>query len=168
MTKRSSIRALLASLVVLVLHRHYTHGEGEDTVSSASIAADGSVGVHVDNILSSSSSLEYGVDISWPMHHHRSIAISTPSLGDVVNNMDSHYHDYMLGCRYQYPSDDLCEQYERDRIEMNLEQPPAMINYTSAGFAKLRAPTQVQALLTQFWYDHEGMEQVEAWPPVRV
>lgn len=161
-----SAHSLVFGVFLLLLNKPLILGE--EYVISASIGADGSVS-ESRNILSSPQlTTTYGVDVSWPMHrrpleeHSSSSSYSNNNaLGDHV---ESNYLNYMNGCHYHYESD-LCDEYERDRLEMNLEQPPAMINYTSAGFAKLKAPASVRDLLTQFWHEHAGLEQVEAWPP---
>lgn len=71
----------------------------------------------------------YGVDVSFPIHHHWTDS-STP-----LNEERKHiYEDFMDGCRKTFgKKGDRCDQTEQDRIEMSLRQPQSMKNYTSTG-----------------------------------
>jgi hypothetical protein len=52
----------------------------------------------------------------------------------------------MNGCYNKYGAQQ-CNNYENDRIIMNLEQPQSMVNYTSIGFKKIKAPTELFSML---------------------
>lgn len=47
---------------------------------------------------------------------------------------------------------------------MTLKQPMEMRNFTSAGFAKIKAPEQVATILREYWNAHNSEQQEEAWP----
>lgn len=65
----------------------------------------------------------------------------------------------MQGCYDKY-GEKLCDSYENDRIDMNLEQPTSMVNYTSTGFKKIKAPTELFNMLkTHFDRNHERMKE---------
>jgi len=50
-----------------------------------------------------------------------------------LGNRDEVYNRFMKGCYEMYSIED-CDQYERDRVKMNLRQPQSMVNYTEYGF----------------------------------
>jgi len=104
----------------------------------------------------------HGVDVSWPMQH---------------SNDNERYKKYMDGCyeqglsKYEKRPDGLyqqkdktatgtrelnnenymaCTKAEKDRLEMNLNQPKAMQNYTHAGYAKVKTPSKVVDIMNKF------------------
>ena len=85
-----------------------------------------------------SSSSQYGVDRSFPMHHSADVLVANPF-----------YNEYMNGCRKKYGH--LCDSTEEERIGMNLLQPSGMLNYTELGFAKVVAPVELMEMLDKFW-----------------
>lgn len=100
----------------------------------------------------------YGADASWPMQHEHIIIDPTKS---PLSGRKEAYLRYMTGCLQHSRK---CPQYEHDRIEMNLFQPSAMQNYTSAGYAKVRAPQIVQELLSDVWQQQQQQQQhSELW-----
>lgn len=69
-----------------------------------------------------------------------------------LGNRKQAYDDMIKGCVIKYPrSKGLCQEYEYDRVEMNLRQPQNMQNYTDTGFKKIRTPPAVWKLLQDFW-----------------
>lgn len=69
------------------------------------------------------------------------------------------YEKYMSGCYAKYGKS-ICDDYENDRIEMNLKQPQSMVNYTSTGFKKIKAPTELFDLLkTHFDLNQAKMKE---------
>ena len=93
--------------------------------------------------------IEYGVDISFPMHHGN-VSINYDSLPHNVlptlypmphlyedmplqplGNRQRLYNEFMEGCVHKFSkSSAACWEMEQDRIAMNLRQPQSMINYT--------------------------------------
>ncbi len=123
--------------------------------------------------------VEYGVDISYPMHkatvstnypwlpHNVDPTIPVPPeyegmpiqpLGDRQGFFDK----YMAGCVESYGES--CYRNERDRIEMNVRQIQSMINYTETGFLKIKAPERVFKLLRDFWEANKDKAKNEDWP----
>eukprot|EP00560_Eucampia_antarctica_P006677 CAMPEP_0197823502 /NCGR_PEP_ID=MMETSP1437-20131217/851_1 /TAXON_ID=49252 ORGANISM="Eucampia antarctica, Strain CCMP1452" /NCGR_SAMPLE_ID=MMETSP1437 /ASSEMBLY_ACC=CAM_ASM_001096 /LENGTH=414 /DNA_ID=CAMNT_0043422717 /DNA_START=82 /DNA_END=1326 /DNA_ORIENTATION=- len=125
----------------------------------------------------------YGADISWPIH---SSNVSTnypwlPHNVDPTNNpvpsdyegmpvqhfgdIQSKFERYIQGCRdyYDEESDDLCDTNEEGRLQMNLEQPRSMVNFTDVGYKKIRAPDNVFKILKDFWEKNQGKEYEENW-----
>lgn len=98
---------------------------------------------------------EYGVDCSFPIHREL-------TCGDLLGDRQSIYDHYMQGCRERY-SADLCDEGEDMRLEMNLRQPQSMVNFTSAGFKKIRAPESLQKMLSKFWENNEDNDEEEVW-----
>lgn len=75
-----------------------------------------------------------------------------------------YYDHFMEGCRHHYAAHaDYCDETEEERMDMNLRQPPSMMNYTELGFAKVAAPKKVVTALQKFWKDNHGNESPEEW-----
>jgi hypothetical protein len=144
--------------------------------AAAASAAIGVVGLNLCVLLvaaaassSSSPRPSYGVDVSFPMHHHRNVSTNydylphnvLPSLYPTpspyrnmalqpLGNRQSVYDNFMAGCLARYNgggggggdgsnsndnnsnsnSNSRCWEYEHDRIEMGLNHPMSMVNYT--------------------------------------
>ncbi|KAL3810428.1 hypothetical protein ACHAXA_005636 [Cyclostephanos tholiformis] len=81
------------------------------------------------------------------------------------------YGEYMDGCRGKYDSmvHRGCDSSEYERMDMNARQPPGMINYTTLGYGKVRAPPEMMVQLERFWNgrDATGVMRMpdEIWPP---
>jgi prolyl 4-hydroxylase len=116
----------------------------------------------------------FGVDASWPMQH-------------AIGN--EQYEKFMDGCyrqgyaNYEKRVDGLyqrkkenegkmkigkeyyvaCNHAEQDRLQMNLNQPKEMQNYTHAGYAKVNTPSKVVDLLKNFWEKNERYLWPEFW-----
>ncbi|GAX17188.1 hypothetical protein FisN_10Lh036 [Fistulifera solaris] len=103
---------------------------------------------------------EYATDCSFPI-------FSTDfKCGDKLGDRRTFYEDYIEGCRqYHGPQKaKRCDATEADRIDMNNRQPQSMVNYTSTGFMKIRAPKEVMALLTRHWETNKVNMKEEKWP----
>jgi hypothetical protein len=98
----------------------------------------------------------YGVDVSFPIHHHWTES-STP----LNEERKVVYENFMNGCREKYGARGrLCDETENDRIEMSLRQPQSMVNYTSTGYMKIRAPEAVRKLLNDHWEKNKRKQEV--------
>ncbi|VEU37034.1 unnamed protein product [Pseudo-nitzschia multistriata] len=119
----------------------------------------------------------YGVDVSWPMQHG----------GNVANGQSERYNRYMSGCyeqgsNFEKRADGLyqkkenpdekgdnadyvrvCNNAENDRLQMNLNQPREMQNYTHAGYAKVHTPRKAMELLQSFFEKNERYVWPEFW-----
>lgn len=105
--------------------------------------------------------IEYGVDCSWPMQR---FPIRHPNRG-TQRHVAQRYIDYMDGC-YQHYSKEECRTSDQERMAMNLHQPQAMQNYTSAGYAKVKAPEAVMEILSTFYEENKNKKEIrEKWPP---
>lgn len=126
--------------------------------------------------------IEYGVDVSFPMHHSK---VSTnyawlphnqdPSLpvpkeyeGMVVQPLGDRqgfYEKFMEGCeKHQGGSrGGRCWATEEGRVDMSLRQPQSMQNYTHLGFKKIRAPDKVWKLVKKFWDNNKNNRKLENW-----
>lgn len=98
---------------------------------------------------------EYGVDISFPIHHY-------------IDNSKApffakRYADMMKGC-YDKFSRRECDATERARMDMNLNQPRSQHNYTEIGFKKVRAPAAAWEPLIAFYEANKDAEKLEDWP----
>jgi len=121
----------------------------------------------------------YGADVSFPMHnagvstnypdlpHNMYIANPIPPefqgmpiqpLGD----RQKVYDHYIEGCRKRYPGP-ACDDSEKARVEMSIRQPQSMVNYTTMGFKKIRAPKPLMDLLLDFWGKNENKTKAEGW-----
>jgi prolyl 4-hydroxylase len=124
---------------------------------------------------------EYGVDVSFPIHHQR---ISTnydwlPHNIDTTKQTPRAYKDMVpqpLGNREEFYNNFLdscvkhfgkkgkrCIANESERISMSLRQPQSMQNYTEVGFKKIRAPPEVYNLIKEFWDKNKDKSKVENW-----
>lgn len=67
--------------------------------------------------------LEYGVDVSFPMHHSKVLAAPKNPLGD----KQKAYEEFIQGCVEKFGSrGNRCMATEQDRVEMSLRQPQSM------------------------------------------
>ncbi len=97
---------------------------------------------------------EYGVDCSYPIHYG-------------INKKEcpyfyDQYNKAMQGC-YKLYSRRECDGNERDRLRMNIEQPPTQHNYTEIGFKKIKAPKEVWEALTNFYNKWKAKKKIEKW-----
>lgn len=103
--------------------------------------------------------ISYGPDMSWPMQQDDADALYEGPLGHQLDT----YRDYMDGCYERY-SRELCDANDEERIEHNLNQPRYQVNFTHAGYAKIRAPTQVYTILRDYWNQYNTTRSmVETW-----
>jgi prolyl 4-hydroxylase len=80
-------------------------------------------------------------------------------------NRKDFYDNYIAGCLKASESDNqLCIWNEEERLEMTLTQPKNMKNFTTAGYAKIKAPPEVTKLLRDYWNDHQEEQAPELWP----
>jgi prolyl 4-hydroxylase len=133
----------------------------------------------------STSAAEYGVDISFPSHHsdistnypwlpHNQLPELYPTPSEYENmqiqplgDRKKFYDDMMQGCVKKYDTQNKgnrCWENEVDRIEMGLRQPQSMVNYTTLGFQKIKAPEGVWKLVQQFWEKNKDNWKSENWP----
>ena len=131
----------------------------------------------------------YGLDISFPITTphvstnfdylpHNNAEFASPSHPNYIpvprefkhmalqrlGDRQFYYDHFMEGCRHHYAAHaDYCDETEEERMDMNLRQPPSMMNYTELGFAKVAAPKKVVTALQKFWKDNHGNESPEEW-----
>ena len=103
--------------------------------------------------------LEYGVDVSYPIHH----ALNAKSENPQIRRFAERYDKMIKGCYEKYSFRE-CDANERARLEMSREQPATQVNYTEIGFKKLRAPEAVWKPLIAFWNENRQKEKAEQWP----
>jgi prolyl 4-hydroxylase len=126
--------------------------------------------------------VEYGVDVSFPIHHDH-VTTNYPWLPhnvdpskptpkqhedeplQVLGDRQQFYNDFLKGCTDKFGRNSRCLSNERDRYAMSYRQPQSMTNYTSLGFKKIRAPEHVWKLIEQFWQDnkHLKFDKEENW-----
>ncbi len=80
----------------------------------------------------------------------------------MLDQRQKFYDDFMKSCATHYSETD-CLDEEEDRLESNIRQPQSMINMTSTGYMKLRAPDSLMTLLTTFWEANKASKEVEHW-----
>lgn len=129
--------------------------------------------------------VEYGVDVSFPIQRYE-VSTNYPWLPhnmdpennptpekyegmpiQLLGNIKERYDNMIEGCAKAYPRPrGICEQTERDRVDMSIRQPRAMQNYTDIGFKKIRTPPGVWKLISEFWEKNKEnyMKQRENWP----
>jgi hypothetical protein len=97
---------------------------------------------------------DYGVDCSYPIHYGID-KNKCPYFYDQYNKM-------MKGCFTLYSKKE-CEQNERERLGMNVAQPPTQHNYTSVGFKLMRAPKEAWEPLIEFYNKNKDKKVLEKW-----
>jgi prolyl 4-hydroxylase len=104
--------------------------------------------------------VDYGVDCSFPIHHKNQW-----SCGDLLGNRSQFYQDFMAGCHAYYGPKQAkrCDSTEADRLEMSYRQPMSMVNYTSAGYKKVRAPKLLYDMLLNHWETNKHAKTQEVW-----
>jgi prolyl 4-hydroxylase len=125
--------------------------------------------------------VEYGVDVSFPMHHHQvsnnyawlphntdSSVPTPPEYRDMsvqpLGNMQARYDTFLQECvEYYGKKGERCVSTEQDRIAMSLRQPQSMQNYTELGYKKIRAPEAVYKLIREFWDRNNKEQKMEQW-----
>uniref|UniRef100_A0A7S2YGP5 Fe2OG dioxygenase domain-containing protein n=1 Tax=Entomoneis paludosa TaxID=265537 RepID=A0A7S2YGP5_9STRA len=125
--------------------------------------------------------LDYGVDISFPMHyprvstnydwlpHNQDPSLTTPREYEGMpiqyfGDKQKWYDEFIEGCvKYYGRKGHRCRETERDRVEMSLRQPQSMQNYTKVGYRKIRAPDAVWKLVKQFWDQNSEVRKLEQW-----
>jgi len=126
-------------------------------------------------------SQNYGVDISFPVHHGISTnyawlphntdpnqSYETDEYKDmpvqILGNRKDFYENFINGCRERYgKKEHACDETERDRMAMSVRQPQSMQNYTETGFKKIRAPESLRKLLTNYWEKNKEARKEEKW-----
>jgi len=102
---------------------------------------------------------EYGVDVSFPIHHYLHALSANPT----KRHFAKRYDDLMSGCYKAYTQHE-CDGNEHARIDMNLNQPRSQHNYTDMGFKKMRIPEDLWKDIQEFWNENKDKERVENWP----
>ena len=119
-----------------------------------------------DNADQNSREARYGADVSIPIHHQW-FRDDDPSLsnGGAMAHRKRFYRDYINNWKQSLielgvdPSG--ADREERDRVRGNIEQPAMMVNYTSTGYLKTRAPQELRDMLTQFWEANQHLQKLE-------
>ena len=96
---------------------------------------------------------DYGVDITTAIHHKL----------DPQSHYGKAYEENLKGCYDMYSRRE-CDMTESSRIEMNLAQPKAQVNYTELGFMKMKAPKGVYDDLISFYKTNYHRMSKENWP----
>ena len=104
---------------------------------------------------------DYGVDCSWPIHGDLKSECS--DLFEI--DRQSVYEEYMQGCREKWGEKGArrCDANEKDRIEMSKRQPQSMVNYTSTGFKKIKAPKPLWDMIRSYWEKNKDDMKEENW-----
>jgi prolyl 4-hydroxylase len=101
---------------------------------------------------------EFGVDCSFPMQHKKLRCDA-----QFADDRQQFYEDFMQSCRDHFDDAEDCDSYEQDRIQMSLYQPQSIVNFTSTGFTKMKAPTEVMELLYRHWEANKDNREEEEW-----
>lgn len=102
----------------------------------------------------------YGLDCSFPIVNQILKGCDSGTMFE--SPRQAVYDDYMDGCYKVYDSD-FCNPEEDLRLAMNYRQPQSMINLTSTGYRKVRAPDALMKLLTDFWETNKDSMVEEEW-----
>jgi hypothetical protein len=82
-----------------------------------------------------------------------------------LGDRQSFYEENIRGCVQHYGKQggSRCLMTEKTRVAMSLRQPQSVVNYTSLGFTKIRAPDEVFSLLKEFWETNKDFAAIEQW-----
>lgn len=97
---------------------------------------------------------EDGVDVTFPIHHQ---------LTDKSSMFAVRYEKTMAGCYEKYSKTE-CDNTERTRWQMNIDQPSSQHNYTEIGFKKTRVPVDIWSDILKFYATNKENEHPELWP----
>jgi hypothetical protein len=112
----------------------------------------------------------YGTEVSWPMQQVSPSLLrqggddadETTTSSTTGTSHDHHHHhhgvymEYMNGC-YETYGTTTCQYHDNIRIQRNEIQPQLVPrNYTSAGYAKVLAPTTTFTLLQNYWHRYSN------------
>ncbi|KAL7556635.1 hypothetical protein ACA910_014166 [Epithemia clementina (nom. ined.)] len=139
-------------------HRNSSNHDAADAVCMAPYSSSSSSS---SSPISSTSYTAYD-DVSWAImssNMSKSNSILDPHARRQRRRQDEVYQQFIQEC---IDLDENCRDEEDMRLHMNRHQPPAMINYTKTGFAKIRAPPHLIQLLTDFWNNNYGRQSVES------
>lgn len=100
---------------------------------------------------------DYGLDCSFPIHNDH-FTCDSSILG---NGPKERYQEFMRGCKEKWGVKGAarCIQNEKDRFEMSKRQPQSMVNYTSTGFKKIKAPPELWDVISSYWKKNKGTNQ---------
>lgn len=120
---------------------------------------------------------DYGVDVSFPMQHDVVTVSSnydyrrnnqdqpTTTQPQPLGDRQKEYSKFLEGCVDAFNASS-CEEFEQERIHVNLLQPRSMVNYTKMGFHKTSISGSLWQLIQGFWESHKDKEhEKEEWPP---
>ena len=137
--------------------------------------------------------LVYGVDVSFPMQHlpddideeddydeeEEDEEDDSDTVSKLQKNQNKLYQKYISNCNKFYtlgpkstksnsettPSSGSppCNEADKDRFDMNLNQPPLMQNYTMLGFQKTKVPKTLFRDIQNFWEKNHMKQTKEAW-----
>ena len=110
-------------------------------------------------------------NFAWLPHHSDPSASVPEDYQDMVvqplGDRQEFHNQYMQGC-YNKFSEGRCAANERERVDMSLRQPQSMMNYTTLGFTKIRAPDHVFQLIREFWELNKDKGQPEQWAKANI
>ncbi len=105
---------------------------------------------------------DYGMDVSFPQHHHdwdSPDKSSNPTRAYFAERYEKH----IQGC-YDMYSIEACRDAEDVRRGINLRQPPTQHNYTKTGYTKTKLPKKAFNLLRQYYDQNLVNEHEEPIP----
>jgi hypothetical protein len=111
----------------------------------------------------------YGTEVSWPMQQISPSLLrqggdddETTATSTTTSTSHHHHHhhqmymEYMNGC-YEIYGTTTCQYHDNIRIQRNEIQPQLVPrNYTSAGYAKVLAPSTTFTLLQNYWHRYSN------------
>ncbi len=132
---------------------------------------------------------EYGIDMSFPISSIDALSTNYPWLPhnmnanedtpeeykgmpvQILGNRREIYDTYMEGCKEYWGKEfghrgegaKACTSFERSRFRHNLDQPHSMVNYTSLGYKKIKAPKDIFKLISNFWRANRHDQEEEEW-----
>jgi prolyl 4-hydroxylase len=82
----------------------------------------------------------------------------------VLGDRKSFFVDHMMSCIDEFGDDgERCVTFDIERIQLNIQQPQSMQNYTELGFKKIKAPPHLFNMIKEFWEKNKDSRQVEQY-----
>jgi prolyl 4-hydroxylase len=116
--------------------------------AKATLASSRPVYTHVD-------------DASWAIYSHK----ASDRLSGHIPSLYASYIEECTKAAMLTSDPTACQHVEDFRLNMNVNQPKSVYNYTEVGYKKIKAPAELYKLIRDFYDKHLG-ENVTEWKSV--
>ena len=105
-------------------------------------------------------------NVTYTANDDASWAIQSPFLSSLLGDDKQVLYDkYIQGCQEAAKERNIlgmsCQNDDHSRLVMNRLQPISVRNYTTVGYKKIRAPSELFAKIQDFYNQNKGQDEVE-------